>query len=105
MKETLAMWWAKILIPIVFTTIGGIVAYFYQHEARTDRIEQDLVLLKADININKQATERFLRTLEELVKGVNTNNANIMALKVKTDSVIERNNMMIEALIKKSERP
>lgn len=112
MKENLTMWWAKLLLPLVIPGLMGIIisgctwviGALDEQEDRLALIEQNILLIQQENDHEKEIAKEYLNTLKALAKGVTENSKSIIALEGKVNSVVERNNLMIEALLDEVKR-
>lgn len=104
MKETMAMWWAKLLMPMAFAITSGLTVYFYQHEIRTDEIEQNLTLLNERVTVGQKESDKFFNALEKITVGLDNNSKAIIALNHQVSEVIKKNNVVIERLLNAAEK-
>lgn len=103
MKETLTMWWTKITLPIIASIITGLIVFTYNQVERITILESDMKSINEKVSMNREATQEFLDVLKEMNIGITDNSKAILAMEIRVDSLIERNNKMIEALLRKVE--
>lgn len=107
MKETLTMWWLKVILPIGATVLIAIGTWLLgsmdEQEDKIHKLQTEVALLRGNVAINKESTDEFLNVLKDMATGIQDNSKAIIAMEVRVDSLIERNNMMIEALLKQVE--